>query len=544
MLRTIFRTWLAIPSNRALLIIVSLACIAHLGVRMYTIADRGFDFDEAATWSLTRSLKDVVPLAVTDCHPPLYWILQTLWTGLFGTSEAAFRSLSTAFSLLLLLLLAMCIRDAQASNNSWAILASACVFSLLPYDIYFSRDARNYTMLVFLCSLFSYLFFRVVVSGEQRWFPYAALVGISAIYTHNLALMSIAAAAVAGVLSSPTRANLYVVAKLGLILAVGWIPWAVVMPIQMIHSMAAVRIFKQYSIWSLTEVPAGKLLALLNPHPSSLDSPDYGLLYDGIIAMPDDWLGWLGLSLAVLAVCIILINLGNIVRNVSIRPFFFQVVILSFFMALSPVAVFSQKAPYLFVFPAVLLLGYSFSELMRTKAKLLSIAFLVSFVAVSLGGFPYSNRGTDWKSLCGAVSQAWEKAQTPALLISPANEVLTLQYYISRGYCKCFNPVWMSLNLVVTVIPPFDKELKLNMLTEGNRLEWSLDETALASIMETVQRTEPATTDIFYIREGSGNLNLEWLNKEIGAWTTSRSRFGLMALYHLERKKSQASASK
>ena len=186
------------------------------------------------------------------------------------------------------------------------------------------------------------------------------------------------------------------------------------------------------------------------------------------------------------------------------------------FMAVNPMPVFSQKTVYLFVFLVVLLLGYSLSELMQTKAKLLSIVFLVSFVAVSLAGFPRQNRGTDWKDLCNDVSHAWEKARSPALLISPANEVLPLQYCISRGYCKCLNPVWVSLNLVLTLVSPFDKELKLNRVTEGNHLGWSLDEKALASVVETIQRTEPGSTNIFYIREGSGNLNLEWLNKEMG----------------------------
>jgi len=540
MLRTEFRRWFAIPSNRVLLIVILLACIVHLGVRMCAIGNHGFDLDEAATWSLTRSLKNVIPLAITDCHPPLYWILQTLWTGFFGTSEAAFRSLSMGFSLLSFLLLAVCVGDAQASNKTWATLAVASVFCLLPYEIHFSRYARNYTMLVFFCSLFSYLFFRLVVFGERRYFPYAALVGILAVYTNNVALMYLVAAVAAGLLAKPSRANLLVAAKLGLILAVGWIPWAIVMPIQIVHSMAAVQMFKQSSLWSIVEVPIGKFLAVLNPHPSGLDGPDYGELYGSLIAMPEDLLGWLGLSLAILAFGAILINLRKMIRNDSIRPFLFQIVIMFIFMAVNPMPVFSQKTVYQFVFPAVLLLGYSLSELAQTKAKLLSIVFLVSFVAVSLGGFPHQNRGTDWKNLCNQIGQAWEKARSPALLISPSNEVLSLEYCISRGYCRLLNPVWVSLNLVVTLMPPFDKQLKLNMVTEGNQSGWSLDEKQLASVVARIQGAEPGATDIFYIREGRGNLSLEWLNKEMGAWTTSRRRFGAMALYHIERKTSEA----
>ncbi len=433
MLRTECRRWFAIPSNTVLAIVILLACIAHLGVRLCSISSHGFDLDEAATWSLTRSLKNVIPLAVTDCHPPLYWISQTLWTGLFGISETAFRSLSMLFSLLLFLLLAVCVSDAQPRNRTWAILAIASVFCLLPYDIHFSRYARNYTMVVFFCSLFSYLFFRLVVFGERRYFSYVALVGVLAIYTNNVALMCIVAAVSAGLLAKPTRANLLVAAKLGLILAVAWIPWAIVMPIQTVHSMAAVQMFKQSSLWSITQMPVGKFLALLSPHPSALDGPDYGELYSGLIAVPEDLLSWLGLALAILAYGAILINLGKIIRNDSTRPFLFQIVVMFLFMALNPMPVFSQKAPYLFVFPVVLLLGYSLGELMQTKAKLLPIAFLVSFVAVSLGGFPHPNRGTDWKSLCSDVSQAWDQARSPALLISPANEVLPLEILYLQG---------------------------------------------------------------------------------------------------------------
>jgi hypothetical protein len=516
--------------------VILLACVLHLGVRMCTIGNHGFDHDEAVTWGMTRSLKNVIPLAITDCHPPLYAILETLWTGLFGTSEAVFRSLSMVFSLLLFLLLAVCVCDAQPSNKTWAILAIALVFCMLPYDIYFSRYARNYTALVFFSSLFSYLFFRLIVFGERKYFPYVALVGVLAIYTNDIALMSLAAAAAAGVLARPTRANLLTAAKLGFILAVAWIPWAVVMPIQIVHSLAAVQMFKQSNLWPITEAPVGKFLALLNPYPSGLDGPGYGETYGGFIAVPADPLGWLGLSLAILAFGAILINLGRIVRNDSVRPFLFQIAIIVVFMALIPMPVFSQKTVYIFVFPLVLLLGYSLSELMQTRAKLFSIAFLVSFVAVSLCGFPHQNRGPDWKSLCADVTHAWAKARSPALLISPANEVLCLEYCISRGYLKPLNPVWMSLNLVVTLVPPFDRELKLNMVTEGNYLGWSLDEKALCSVVSRIQDAEPGTTDIFYLREGLGNLNLEWLNEKVVSWTASRKRFGSYALYHLERK--------
>ena len=89
-------------------------------------------------------------------------------------------------------------------------------------------------------------------------------------------------------------------------------------------------------------------------------------------------------------------------------------------------------------------------------------------------------------------------------------------------------------------MPPFDKQLKLNMVTEGDQSGWSLDEKQLASVVERMQKAEPSTTDIFYIREGRGNLSLDRLNKEMGAWATSRRRFGAMALYHLQRRTSQA----
>jgi len=441
------------------------------------------------------------------------------------------------FSLFLFLLLAVCMCNSQPSNKTWGVLAAALVFCLLPYDIYFSRYARNYTMLVFFCSLFSYLFFRLIVFSERRYFPYVVLVGVLALYTNNIALMWVGAALAAGVLAKPTRVNLLRAVKLGLLLAVGWVPWAIVMPIQIVHSKAAVQMFKQSSLWSITGVPIGKFLALLNPHPSGLDDPGYSELYLGLIAKPEDLLGWLGLSLAVLAFGAILINLGKITRNDLTRPFLFQIAIIVIFMAVNPMPVFSEKTVYIFVFPLMLFLGFSLSELMQTKAKLLSIGFLVSFVAVSLAGFPLASRGrTDWKNLSNDINHAWEKARSPALLISPASAVLPLEYCISRGYCKLLNPVWMSLNRVVTLSPPFDKELKLNMFTEGNYLLGPLDEKSLCSVVVRIQSAEPGATDIFFIREGSDNLNLEWLNKEMSGWATSRKSFGATAVYYLERK--------
>ena len=68
-----------------------------LVLRSWRLADRSIQFDEAFSWRLARcGWAELLNRATQDNNPPLYYGLLKLWTGCFGDSPLALRSLSVA----------------------------------------------------------------------------------------------------------------------------------------------------------------------------------------------------------------------------------------------------------------------------------------------------------------------------------------------------------------------------------------------------------------------------------------------------------------
>ncbi|HEY3129880.1 MAG TPA: glycosyltransferase family 39 protein [Acidobacteriota bacterium] len=119
---------------------------------------------------------------VNDNHPPFYFILLGLWLNLFGMTEFSARMLSVLINLITLpvvyLLAWQIFKDRKVS------LVACLIFGFSPYLVYFSQEARMYSLLLLLSSL-SMLFF-LKIQERADWRSYAAFVlfSILGIYTH------------------------------------------------------------------------------------------------------------------------------------------------------------------------------------------------------------------------------------------------------------------------------------------------------------------------------------------------------------------------
>ena len=215
---------------------------------------------------------------------------------------------------------------------------------------------------------------------ERRYLVHAAIIGIASLYTHSLALIYAASAFGASVLASPTRANFKAALKIGIVMAIGYIPWAFTMPFQIIHNASATRLFQALNFKSIANIPVGRFLTLLNPYPSSLDSPIHPVHYGGPLAVPGTILEWIGLAIAINAFGLILLNLKKIIRVPLMKAFLFQVALTLMLMAISPIPLLNIKTISIFLFPMILLLGFSLGELAQTRWKALSVTFLGLFI--------------------------------------------------------------------------------------------------------------------------------------------------------------------
>ncbi|MCL4384614.1 glycosyltransferase family 39 protein [Patescibacteria group bacterium] len=113
--------------------------------------------DEATTANVVRyfSYRGLVTrFAPTDFHPPLFYLLEKFWTSIFGLSEIALRFPSVIASLLTGLIVFLIAKTTKKINPLWA----AAFFLFNPLVIYYSQEARMYSLLTLFITASFYFF--------------------------------------------------------------------------------------------------------------------------------------------------------------------------------------------------------------------------------------------------------------------------------------------------------------------------------------------------------------------------------------------------
>ncbi|MEK6251227.1 MAG: glycosyltransferase family 39 protein [Actinomycetota bacterium] len=175
-----------------------LAAIVLLGggLRFATLGLQSYRYDEAVTAVrvLHPSLFDTLSTVPnSESSPPLYYAVAWLWSRLFGVGEVGLRSLSAlagTASIIVIYLAASTLTTRRVG------LIAAAIVAVNPVLIWFSQDARAYS-LVFLLTCLSFLFFaralRAAEQGPSRgvlagWALFSAL----ALATHYFAIFVVA----------------------------------------------------------------------------------------------------------------------------------------------------------------------------------------------------------------------------------------------------------------------------------------------------------------------------------------------------------------
>ncbi len=165
------------------------------GLRFSTLGLQSYRYDEAVTVgrvlhpSLFATLSEVPH---SESTPPLYYLVAWAWSRPFGTGEVWLRSLSALAgtgSILAVYLSA----PALALPRRAGLIAAAAV-AVSPVLIWFSQDARAYS-LVFLLTALSFLFFARARGGGRRDLAWWAAFSALAIATHYFAGFVVAAEA-------------------------------------------------------------------------------------------------------------------------------------------------------------------------------------------------------------------------------------------------------------------------------------------------------------------------------------------------------------
>ncbi|MDX6689933.1 MAG: mannosyltransferase [Solirubrobacteraceae bacterium] len=157
---------------------LALACVVGAVLRFATLDGQSLWYDETVTGQLMRTDFRGMLSAIGDSEstPPLYYVLEWLWTQLAGTGEVGLRSMS---ALLGTATIPVVWALARRLGGDRAALAAAALAATNPLLIWFSQEARSYALLALLGALSALLWLRALESPRAErllaWSAIAAL---------------------------------------------------------------------------------------------------------------------------------------------------------------------------------------------------------------------------------------------------------------------------------------------------------------------------------------------------------------------------------
>lgn len=166
-------------SNFLLIAILLLAAF----LRFYRLDAQSFWNDEGNSARLAeRTLDLIIEGTASDIHPPAYYILLHYWRAIFGQSEFALRSLSVVAGLALVLFTYLLGRDLFGDP---AALMAAFLGAISPFAIYYSQEARMYTLLAALSVTSTFFALRLSrLTFHTLRFTFYILTCAFGLYTH------------------------------------------------------------------------------------------------------------------------------------------------------------------------------------------------------------------------------------------------------------------------------------------------------------------------------------------------------------------------
>ena len=150
-----------------------------LASRLTFVGSQSLTMDELSELSIARSGVAQIVNA-QDGFPPLYHLLLHAWLEVFSTNAAA-RWLSVLLGVLTVVCVWRLARLLVGPRGAdWA----AFVFSLLPFHIWFSQEARAYALLILLAALSLWMFFRARETNQRGDWALFVAASAAGMYVH------------------------------------------------------------------------------------------------------------------------------------------------------------------------------------------------------------------------------------------------------------------------------------------------------------------------------------------------------------------------
>ncbi len=182
----------AVPTVPPQALILAAIVVVAAALRFATLTGQSYWVDESqAAHELGLPFTSMLSAwSASEWNPPLYLVVAWPWARLFGTGEAGLRSLSALLGVGLVPLLYLC--GSELVSRSAGLVAAALA-AVNPMLIWYSQEAREYMLLLALCTASLLFFARALRTGSARDLGWWAAVSAAALLTQYFAGFLVAA---------------------------------------------------------------------------------------------------------------------------------------------------------------------------------------------------------------------------------------------------------------------------------------------------------------------------------------------------------------
>lgn len=176
MIRQRYSTW-----NRSRWILL-LIVLGGAILRLYRLGAQSLWGDEALSALIAAaSSTDVLNNAFASVHPPGYYFLLHLWQFAAGGTDLALRYPSAFLGVLSIVLTFQLGRNIRSKRlGLWA----AGITALAPFQVFYSQEARMYTLLYCITCVLMLAYVRLWQGGGPGWWALFALTAVFGLWTH------------------------------------------------------------------------------------------------------------------------------------------------------------------------------------------------------------------------------------------------------------------------------------------------------------------------------------------------------------------------
>ena len=180
----------AIFRSRYLQILLSLTLIGAI-LRFYNLGYNSLWLDEASTLTFAvKSIPDIWQATTAgEFNPPLFYWTEHIML-IFGNSEVVLRFIPALLGVLTIPLIYLVGKEFMDRNTG---IIAAAAFAFSPFLVFYSQEARAYSMMLFFVTFSMVFYFRALKNNDIRDWALFGILSALAFWSHFYAMVIIGA---------------------------------------------------------------------------------------------------------------------------------------------------------------------------------------------------------------------------------------------------------------------------------------------------------------------------------------------------------------